>query len=98
MTDVERLTAILEALANPLTRQFIELVAMKPLSAKELLQNFDLPPSEIQKAGRTLIDLGFVTEQSRMTRYAYDPRGLRMVADWIARIESIRSNSRKDGK
>ena len=47
MTDVARLTAILEALANPVTSQFIEMVAMRPRSAKELQQTFDLPLSQV---------------------------------------------------
>jgi YD repeat-containing protein len=97
MTDVERLTAILEALANPLTRQFIEMVAMRPRSTKELQQTFDLPLSEIQTAGRILAKLGFLSERARVTRYDYDARGLSEVADWIARVESIRSTSRSDG-
>jgi hypothetical protein len=93
MTDVERLTAILEALANPLTRQFIEMVAMRPRSAKDLGETLDLVPTEIQRAGRILAKLGFIFERSRTVRYDYDPTGLREVADWIARIESIRRNS-----
>src|ERR1700730_7869288 len=96
MGDVERLTAILEALANPLSRQFIEMVAMRPRSSKELQETFDLPLSQIQTAGRILTKLGFISERSRTARYDYDPSGLREVADWIARIESIRRTSPND--
>jgi hypothetical protein len=98
MIDVERLTAILEALANPLTRQFIEMVAMRPRSTKELQQTFDLPLFEIETAGRILAKLGFLSERARTTRYDYDPRGLSEVADWITRVESIRSTSLNDGE
>jgi hypothetical protein len=98
MTDVERLTAILEALANPLTRQFIEMVAMRPRSMKDLGETFDLAPPEIQRAGRILAKLGFIYERSRTVKYDYDPSGLREVANWIARIESIRRTSPTDSE
>jgi DNA-binding IclR family transcriptional regulator len=93
MSDVERLTAILEALANPQTRQFIEMVAMRPRSSTELQKTFDLPLSQIQTAGRILAKLGFIHERPRTAKYDYDRSGLREVADWIARIESIRRTS-----
>jgi hypothetical protein len=98
MVDVARLNDLLQALANPLTRQFIEMVAMRPRSATELQETFDLSLPQIQTAGRILAELGFLTERSRKLRYDYDPRGLAEVADWITRIESIRRTSRNEGE
>jgi YD repeat-containing protein len=98
MNQESRLTAILQALANPLTRQFIESIALRPRSAQDLQKTFDLPLSQIRHAGKLLVALGFVSERARTTRYDYDPRGLSEVADWIARIESIRNTSRSDGE
>jgi hypothetical protein len=97
MADDEiQLTAVLEALANPVTREFIELVALKPRTGLELQKVFDLPLSHINQAGKTLHALGLVTEGWRKQLYHYDARGLALVRDWITRIESIRSAARKD--
>jgi DNA-binding IclR family transcriptional regulator len=97
MADEIQLTAVLEALANPVTREFIELVALQPRTGLELQKAFDFPLAYVNQAGKTLHALGLVTEARRGQRYDYDARGLALVRDWIARIESIRSAPRKDG-
>ena len=89
MPNDKQLTAIFDALAMPISRQFMELVAMQPRNDRELQKFFDLSLPQIQHTGDVLAALGLVT-RANPEHYDYHPEGLARVREWIARIESIR--------
>jgi hypothetical protein len=92
MVNDEQLTEILEALAKPVSRQFIELVALQPRTDLDLQKYFDLSLGQIQHTGRLLAALRLVLTKADPKHYDYDPEGLALVRDWITRIESIRGS------
>jgi hypothetical protein len=90
-SEEEGLTAILQALANPAARHFIELLALAPRTHDELRAHFDLRPGELTAMRRTLYHLGMVeNHDSRMT---LDRAGLDRVQRWLDRIAEIERHS-----
>jgi hypothetical protein len=95
-SEEEGLTAILQALANPAARHFVELLALAPRSHAELSQHFDLLPPQIIAMQHTLEKLGIAKTQYK--RLNLDRAGLDRVQRWLDRIAEIsRHSSRPRG-
>jgi hypothetical protein len=89
--DSATLSRIFQALANPVTRHFIELVAMDGRTAHELSTHFDLLPTRIGNAAQLLNELGFLRTTGGVERlYQFDERALTLVRSWLDRIAEIR--------
>ena len=92
-SEEERLTVILQVLANPATRHFIELLALGPRTHNELREHFDLLSGELTVMRRTLNQIGIVkSHQKDMT---LDHAGLDRVQRWLDRIAEIERHSKR---
>src|SRR5262245_42126410 len=89
MPNDKQLTANFDALAKPVSRQFIELIASQPRTDRELQMFFDLSIPQIQHTGNVLAALGLIT-RADPEHYDYHPDGLAPLREWIARIDSMR--------
>jgi hypothetical protein len=91
--DEMKLTGILEALANPMVRHFMELLALESRPGTELCRHFDLIPNDLKRLGENLRDLGLITKRS-YDDYVFEDGGLAPIQDWLDRIRSLKKPPR----
>jgi hypothetical protein len=94
LDDDKKLTEILEALANPVVRHFIELLALSQRAPNEFKDHFDLSTSDVLRVGDRLKYLGLAKREYN-EGYIFNDEGLVVVQKWLDRINSVRSSSRK---
>lgn len=75
----------LAALADPVRRQLLELLAGGEVAAGDLAGRFPVSRPAISRHLRVLREAGLVTVRSDGKRrlYALDPRPLRQIDDWL---------------
>jgi DNA-binding transcriptional ArsR family regulator len=75
----------LAALADPVRRELVALLARGELAAGELADRFPVSRPAISRHLRVLRDAGLVTARAdgRRRLYALDPRPLREIDDWL---------------
>lgn len=75
----------LAALADPVRRELVELLAHGEVAAGELAGRFPVSRPAISRHLRVLRTAGLVTvrEEGRRRLYALDPRPLRELDDWL---------------
>lgn len=75
----------LAALADPLRRELVELLARGEVAAGELADRFPVSRPAISRHLRVLREAGLVTVRAEGKRrlYALDPRPLRELDDWL---------------
>lgn len=80
-SDVEALAA----LADPVRRELVGLLAQGELAAGELADRFPVSRPAISRHLRVLREAGLVTARAEGKRrlYALDPRPLREIDDWL---------------
>jgi hypothetical protein len=89
------LTEVLQALANPLTCRFVELVAMAPRLGIDLQDHFDLGLTHLHRAAAILMKAGLLSQRNDTHRerlYCFDDRGLLAVRAWLDRVLAIRTD------
>ena len=86
-----QLTEVLQALAHPTSRHFIELLAVEPQDLKELMDHFDLELPEMRHAARMLSDIGLLRLERDLDRIYFEGRALELVRAWLDRIADIRA-------
>lgn len=81
-----------QALASPITRHFIELIAIEPRSKNDLGQHFDLTPAQISTAASLLVQAGFARPGPGVDDIDdclhLDNRALDLIRLWLDRIAS----------
>lgn len=84
------LSQAFQALTNPVTRHFIELLAIEPRSKKELARHFDLIHSQIETVIDALVESGFADFDPQADDGAgcveLDRRALDLIRSWLDRI------------
>lgn len=80
---------VFAALASPVRRSLLELLAERPQTVNELAAQFDMRRPSVSEHLRVLKDCGLVQEQraGRHRVYGLDARPLRQVADWVHPFE-----------
>ncbi|TQN40973.1 ArsR family transcriptional regulator [Blastococcus colisei] len=75
----------LAALADPVRRELVSLLARGELAAGELADRFPVSRPAISRHLRVLREAGLVTARAEGRRrlYALDPRPLREIDDWL---------------
>lgn len=81
----------LETIADPTRRRIVELLAKGALSSGEIAACFTLSRPAISQHLKVLREARFVHVRTEAQRriYELDPRGVRDVAEWAARVESF---------
>jgi hypothetical protein len=90
-SEDEGLTELLQALANPTIRHFIELLALEPRTYAELREHFDLTSDQVEAMRWTLSEFGIAKAQNK--RVQLDRTGLDRVQRWLDRIAEIERHS-----
>ncbi len=84
------LSQAFQALSNPITRHFVELLAIEPFSTVDLARHFDLTQNQVDTAGSLLIKAGFAKPidggEVRGRCYQLDHRALDLIRSWLGRI------------
>jgi hypothetical protein len=88
-TDEVSLSRLLAALANPVVRHFIELLALERRPAVDLTMHFDLSVGDVRRFGQELRDLGLVSQKYH-DDYVFEEAGLAPVQGWLDRIRSLK--------
>ena len=91
--DEMQLSGIFAALANPMVRHLIELLALESRPGTELCRHFDLIPNDLKRLGENLRDLGLITKRS-YNDFVFEEGGLAPVQDWLDRIRSLKKPPR----
>ncbi|MGW0483439.1 ArsR/SmtB family transcription factor [Nonomuraea sp. NPDC003214] len=83
-------TGVFEALADPVRRRLLELVAERERTAGELAAEFDTSRPAVSKHLRVLREAGLVTYRNEAQRrlYRLDPGPLEEAGAWIERTRS----------
>jgi DNA-binding transcriptional ArsR family regulator len=84
--------AVLTALADPVRRRAVEILAQAPKRAGELAELLDLPAPAMSRHLKTLKESGLVAEthpefDARVRVYALNSERLTDLKDWLARAE-----------
>jgi DNA-binding transcriptional ArsR family regulator len=84
--------AVLTALADPVRRRAVEILAQAPKRAGELAELLDLPAPAMSRHLKTLTESGLVAEthpefDARVRVYALNSERLTDLKDWLARAE-----------
>lgn len=79
------------ALANPVRRELLELLAARPLSAGELSDRFDLSRPAVAEHLRVLRDAGLVADepQGRRRIYRLTAEPLAALGEWLHPFEKF---------
>lgn len=79
----------LETIADPTRRQIVEMLAKGSMSSGEIAACFSLSRPAISQHLKVLREARFVRVSAEAQRriYELDPRGVRDVAAWAARVE-----------
>jgi DNA-binding transcriptional ArsR family regulator len=87
MSSVEALAA----LADPVRRELVDLLARGELAAGELAGRFPVSRPAISRHLRVLREAGLVTARTEGRRrlYALDPQPLREIDDWLERYRAL---------
>jgi DNA-directed RNA polymerase specialized sigma24 family protein len=83
------LSQALQALSSPLTRHFVELLAIEPRSSADLARHFDLTSKEATTAAHLLIEAGLARLSSDEQCYQLDHRALELIRSWLNRIAPL---------
>src|SRR3954447_740313 len=80
---------VFSALASPVRRSLLELLAERPQTVNELAARFDMRRPSVSEHLRVLKDCGLVREQrtGRHRVYGLDARPLKQVAEWVHPFE-----------
>lgn len=84
-SETSKLNEILQALAHPATRYFIELVYFSPRPIGDICRHFDVPQERVSAFALKLKKLGFIREWNGA--YFYDDKALSSLRSWLAVIE-----------
>lgn len=89
--------AVLSALADPVRRRAVELLAQAPKRAGELAELLDLPAPAMSRHLKALKESGLVAEthpefDARVRVYALNSERLADLKDWLVRAEKGWSN------
>ncbi len=84
----------LEALADPIRRHIVELLAERERDAGEIASHFDVSRPAVSRHLRVLREHGLVQARSEAQRrvYSLDPAPLEEVDEWLARYRGIWTN------
>lgn len=76
---------VFQAIADPVRRDIIGLLAQKSLNVNAIAENFDISRPAISKHLKILKECGLVTitRQGRESHCAFKPDHLHEVADWV---------------
>jgi hypothetical protein len=88
-TDEQQLSGLFAALANPMVRHLIELLALERRPRAELVKHFDLIHTDVIRLGENLCDLGLISAK-RYDDFVFVEGGLAPVQDWLDRIKSLK--------
>ena len=82
---------VFSALASPVRRSLLELLAERPQTVNELAARFDMRRPSVSEHLRVLKDCGLVHEQrtGRTRVYGLDARPLKQVAEWVHPFEQF---------
>lgn len=85
---------IFAAIAHPVRRQILDLLAEHERPVNELARYFDISRPAISQHLRILLDAGLVSEtrSGRERRYHLTPERLAGVHDWLAHYEQFWNN------
>jgi hypothetical protein len=86
--DEQQLSRLFAALANPMVRHVIELLALDRRPRTELDKHFDLILADVKRLGENLSDLGLISES--YGDLVLKEGGLAPVQDWLDRIKSLK--------
>ncbi len=80
---------VLKAVADPSRRRILELLAQRPSTATELLEDFAFSQPAMSQHLGVLIDASLVSavREGRSKRYRLEGDGLRAISEWIERYE-----------
>jgi hypothetical protein len=87
--DEQQLSRLFAALANPMVRHLIELLALERRPQAELVKHFDLTHADVKRLGENLYDLGLISAK-RYDDFVFLEGGLAPVQDWLDRIKSLK--------
>lgn len=92
MSNPEQLDRTLAALADPIRRRAVELLAVRAYRAGELAEALDVAPPAMSKHLRVLRQHGIVTEQSpefdaRVRIYSLQSAPMADLRSWLAAAE-----------
>src|SRR5947208_361955 len=81
----------LEAIADPTRRSIVELLARRSLSSGEIAERFQIsrPAASQHLKALRAAHLVRVRAEAQRRIYELDPRGVREVADWAARVQQF---------
>ena len=81
MTENDRATELLRALAEPRRREILRLVSERELPAGAIAQEFDVTRTAVSQHLTVLRDAGLITERREGTKrlYSAEPRSMREV-------------------
>ncbi len=81
----------LEALADPIRRRIVELLAQRDRTAGELVEEFDVSAPAISQHLKVLREAGLVTTRAEgQTRIqSLDPEGLDKLGAWLEKTRSF---------
>ena len=84
----------LEALADPIRRHIVELLAERERDAGELASHFDVSRPAVSRHLRVLREHGLVQSRSEAQRrvYSLDPAPLEEIDEWLSRYRSFWAN------
>jgi len=92
--DETQLSKLFAALANPVVRHFIELVALERRVGTEVAAHFDLVSTDVKRLGDSLRDLGLISQkrftQKRYDDFVFEEAGLEPIQGWLDRIRSLK--------
>lgn len=80
---------VFAAIAHPLRRHILDLLAERERSVNEIASHFDVSRPAVSQHLRVLLDAGLVAERraGRERRYALVPERLAIVSAWLAHYE-----------
>jgi hypothetical protein len=88
-TDEEHLSRLFAALANPMVRHLVELLALEKRARFEVGKHFDLlPTADVVRLGKNLDEIGLI--EISHGDFALKEGALATVQDWLDRIKSLK--------
>ena len=84
----------LEALADPIRRHIVELLAERERDAGEIASHFEVSRPAVSRHLRVLREHGLVQSRSEAQRrvYSLDPAPLEEIDEWLARYRDFWTN------
>lgn len=91
LADVHSVDRVFLALANPVRRELLEILAAQPLSAGELSDRFELSRPAVAEHLKVLRDAGLVADrpQGRHRIYRLTAEPLADLGDWLHPFEKF---------